>query len=283
MMMAIMGLLGRASKMYADTIRFNGHDLQQLSARQRRAITGKDIAMVFQDPTNSLNPCFTVGFQLAEILKLHLGMGAAAARQRSIALLDQVGISEPEHRLRAYPHQLSGGLNQRIMIAMAIACQPKLLIADEPTTALDVSIQAQILTLLHNLQKENGMALLLITHNMGIVSSMTQRVAVMYAGQIMEERATHALFNSPRHPYSEALLAALPDHNKHDAKLYSIPGTIPDTRNRPTGCLFAPRCHFAEEICQNKPQTISVQQGTTRCHFPIDASGAKLLIDEAVQ
>jgi dipeptide transport system ATP-binding protein len=181
-MMALMGLVAYPGRVKADTLRFDGHDLLALSERERRRLTGKDLSMIFQDPTTSLNPCFTVGFQLAETLKLHLHMDKAAARRRSIELLEQVGIPAPESRLDVYPHQLSGGMSQRVMIAMAIACNPKLLIADEPTTALDVTIQAQILDLLRSLQKERGMALVLITHNMGVVSEMAQRIAVMYAG-----------------------------------------------------------------------------------------------------
>ncbi|MEO8544201.1 MAG: ABC transporter ATP-binding protein, partial [Burkholderiaceae bacterium] len=182
-MMALMGLVAYPGRVTADRLRFDGHDLMALSPRQRSALTGKDLAMIFQDPTTSLNPCFTIGFQLAESLKLHLRMDSKAARRRSIELLEQVGIPAPESRLKVFPHQMSGGMNQRVMIAIAIACNPKLLIADEPTTALDVTIQAQILDLLRALQKDRGMALVLITHNMGVVSQMAQRIAVMYAGQ----------------------------------------------------------------------------------------------------
>ncbi|HEY5582846.1 MAG TPA: ABC transporter ATP-binding protein, partial [Rhodoferax sp.] len=181
-MMALMGLVAYPGVVTADKLRFDGHDLLTLSTKARNQLTGKDVAMIFQDPTTSLNPCFTVGFQLAETLKLHLGLDAKAAKRRSIELLEQVGIPAAESRLKVYPHQMSGGMNQRVMIAMAISCNPKLLIADEPTTALDVTIQAQILDLLRSLQKERGMALVLITHNMGVVSEMAQRVAVMYAG-----------------------------------------------------------------------------------------------------
>ncbi len=199
-MMALMGLVSYPGVVTADRLRFDGQDLLALSGARRSQLTGKDVAMIFQDPTTSLNPCFTIGFQLAETLKLHLGMDTKAAHRRCIELLEQVGIPSPESRLKAYPHQMSGGMNQRVMIAMAIACNPKLLIADEPTTALDVTIQAQILDLLRSLQQERGMALVLITHNMGVVSEMAQRVAVMYAGQIMEERVVQDLFATPQHP-----------------------------------------------------------------------------------
>src|SRR3954451_8761500 len=196
-MLALMGLIPFPGRVRADKLSFGGRDLLTISDRQRRRLTGKDVAMIFQEPTTSLNPCFTIGFQLTETLRLHEGMDRKTARRRAIELLEQVGIPSPESRLSAYPHQLSGGMNQRVMIAMAIACNPKLLIADEPTTALDVTIQAQILDLLLSLQRERGMALILITHNMGVVSDTTERVAVMYAGQIMEQRSTQRLFAPP--------------------------------------------------------------------------------------
>ncbi len=269
-MMALMGLVSYPGVVTADTLRFDGHDLLKLSASARSQLTGKDVAMIFQDPTTSLNPCFTIGFQLAETLKLHLGMDAKAAHRRCIELLEQVGIPSPERRLKAYPHQMSGGMNQRVMIAMAIACNPKLLIADEPTTALDVTIQAQILDLLRHLQKERGMALVLITHNMGVVSEMAQRVAVMYAGQIMEERGAHELFETPQHPYTEALMAALPERSDGLTRLATIPGMVPGLYDRPAGCLFAPRCRDAVDACRAaRPPLQQGPQGRVRCHFPL--------------
>ena len=272
-MMALMGLVSYPGVVTADKLRFDGHDLLALSSAQRSKLTGKDVAMIFQEPTTSLNPCFTVGFQLAETLKLHLGMDGKAAHRRCIELLEQVGIPAPESRLKAYPHQMSGGMNQRVMIAMAIACNPKLLIADEPTTALDVTIQAQILDLLRSLQKERGMALVLITHNMGVVSEMAQRVAVMYAGQIMEERSAHDLFAMPQHPYTEALLAALPERSDGLTRLVTIPGMVPGLYDRPRGCLFAPRCSYAVDSCRaQRPTLRDVQEGRVRCHFPLEVS-----------
>jgi dipeptide transport system ATP-binding protein len=269
-MMALMGLVAYPGRVKADTLRFDGHDLLALKDRERRRLIGKDLAMIFQDPTTSLNPCFTVGFQLAETLKLHLGMDKAAARKRSIELLEQVGIPAPESRLGVYPHQLSGGMSQRVMIAMAIACNPKLLIADEPTTALDVTIQAQILDLLRSLQKDRGMALVLITHNMGVVSEMAQRVAVMYAGQIMEQQGSDTLFTSPQHPYTEALMAALPERNDGHSRLATIPGMVPGLYDRPSGCLFSPRCSYANDsLCQTRPDLQTVQNGVVRCHYPV--------------
>jgi len=283
-MMALMGLVSFPGRVTADKMQFDGHDLLKLSGRERARLTGKDVAMIFQDPTTSLNPCFTVGFQLAETLKLHLGMDAKAARRRSIELLEQVGISAPESRLCIYPHQMSGGMNQRVMIAMAIACNPKLLIADEPTTALDVTIQAQILDLLRTLQKERNMALILITHNMGVVSEMAQRVAVMYAGQIMEERSSHALFASPQHPYTEALLAAMPERSEGLARLSTIPGMVPGLADRPTGCLFAPRCPYATLHCKTeRPPLTASPEGSVRCHFPLVPLGVVSPLPKAVQ
>ena len=272
-MMALMGLVSYPGRVTADKLRFDGHDLLALSRSARNKLTGKDVAMIFQDPTTSLNPCFTVGFQLAETLKLHLGMDAKAAKRRSIELLEQVGIPAPESRLKVYPHQMSGGMNQRVMIAMAIACNPKLLIADEPTTALDVTIQAQILDLLRSLQKERGMALVLITHNMGVVSEMAQRVAVMYAGQIMEQRGAQDLFAAPRHPYTEALMAALPERSDGLARLPTIPGMVPGLYDRPTGCLFAPRCAYAADRCRTqRPPLQAYHSGMVRCQFPLGAN-----------
>ena len=272
-MMALMGLVSYPGRVTADKLRFDGHDLLALSRSARNKLTGKDVAMIFQDPTTSLNPCFTVGFQLAETLKLHLGMDAKAAKRRSIELLEQVGIPAPESRLKVYPHQMSGGMNQRVMIAMAIACNPKLLIADEPTTALDVTIQAQILDLLRSLQKERGMALVLITHNMGVVSEMAQRVAVMYARQIMEQRGAQDLFAAPRHPYTEALMAALPERSDGLARLPTIPGMVPGLYDRPTGCLFAPRCAYAADRCRTqRPPLQACQSGMVRCQFPLGAN-----------
>ncbi len=272
-MMALMGLVSYPGEVRADKLRFDGHDLLTLSSGERSKLTGKDVAMIFQDPTTSLNPCFTVGFQLAETLRLHLGLDKKAAHRRCIELLEQVGIPEPESRLKVFPHQMSGGMNQRVMIAMAIACNPKLLIADEPTTALDVTIQAQILDLLRSLQKERGMALVLITHNMGVVSEMAQRVAVMYAGQIMEERSAEDLFAMPQHPYTQALLAALPERSEGATRLATIPGMVPGLYDRPAGCLFAPRCSYAQDACRAaRPALVDGIGGGVRCLFPLQAN-----------
>ncbi len=275
-MMALMGLVAYPGQISADRLLFDGQDLLNMSERQRRSVIGKDMAMIFQDPTTSLNPCFTVGFQMAETLRLHLGMSKTEARKRSIELLEQVGIPAPESRLGIYPHQLSGGMSQRVMIAMAIACNPKLLIADEPTTALDVTIQAQILDLLRTLQKDRNMALVLITHNMGVVSEMAQRVAVMYAGQIMEERSAQDIFESPQHPYTEALLAAMPERSDGATRLSTIPGMVPGLYDRPTGCLFSPRCIYANRHCRDeRPALREWQTGWVRCHAPLGEAVAE--------
>jgi dipeptide transport system ATP-binding protein len=228
-------------------------------------ITGKDMAMIFQEPMSSLNPCFTVGYQLTEALKLHLGMDKAQARKRAVELLAEVGIPAPESRLSAFPHQLSGGMSQRVMIAMAISCRPKLLIADEPTTALDVTIQAQILDLLLRLQRETGMALVLITHSMGVVAETAERVQVQYAGQKVEEQPVGSLFAHPRHPYTAALLSALPERAA-SRRLPSIPGVVPGQFDRPTGCLFAPRCIYATDLCRTTPPPM---QAGALCHYPL--------------
>ena len=268
-MLALMGLVPYPGRVQADRLSFEGRDLKTLSDRERRALTGKDVAMIFQEPTTSLNPSFTIGYQLAETLYIHERMDRKAARRRVIELLDQVGIPAPESRLSAYPHQLSGGMNQRVMIAMAIACNPKLLIADEPTTALDVTIQAQILDLLLSLQRDRGMALILITHNMGVVSDTTERVAVMYAGQIMEQRPTASLFSSPQHPYTAALLAARPEASD-GGRLATIPGVVPGAYDRPQGCLFSPRCAYATPLTDEvRPELRPWMDGMIRCHYPL--------------
>lgn len=268
-MLALMGLIPFPGRVKADKLAFNGRDLLTISDKDRRKLTGKDVAMIFQEPTTSLNPSFTVGFQLTETLRLHEGMDRKAAERRAVELLGQVGIPSPESRLSAYPHQMSGGMNQRVMIAMAIACNPKLLIADEPTTALDVTIQAQILDLLISLQKERNMGLVMITHNMGVVADTAQRVLVMYAGQIMEERSANDLFASPQHPYTAALLAALPERSE-GGRLATIPGVVPGLYDRPKGCLFSPRCAYATEHSRNvRPDLRAWAGGHIRCHYPL--------------
>jgi dipeptide transport system ATP-binding protein len=232
-MMALMGLIDAPGKVSADEVTFDGKDLLKASPKERRKIIGKDIAMVFQDALTSLNPSYTVGYQIKEVLKLHEGLRGAALHQRALELLDQVGIPDAKNRIMSFPHQMSGGMNQRVMIAMAVACNPKLLIADEPTTALDVTIQAQIMELLVKLQKERGMALVLISHDLAVVSEVAQRVAVMYAGEVIETNKVPDIFAAPHHPYTEALLAAIPEHNVGAVRLAALPGMVPGRDDRP--------------------------------------------------
>lgn len=267
-MMALMGLIPFPGRVSAQHLRFAGQDILAAGEATRRSIVGKDIAMIFQDPMTSLNPCFTVEFQITESLRLHKGMTHQQARMRACELLEQVGIADPAKRLSAYPHQLSGGMSQRVMIAMAIACQPRLLIADEPTTALDVTVQAQILDLLATLQKEHGMAMVLISHNMGVVSEVAQRVAVMYAGQMVELQNADHLFDAPQHPYTQALLQAMPERSSGQARLHTIAGMVPGMLDRPPGCLFAPRCSRAQAQCATPAPVHSAPQMQVRCHLP---------------
>ncbi|MGN6551063.1 MAG: ABC transporter ATP-binding protein [Pararhizobium sp.] len=267
-MLAVMGLLPWTAKVEAKRISFDGRDLVNMAARERRKVIGKDIAMIFQEPMSSLDPCFTVGFQLGESLRRHMGLGRRARRERSIELLRQVGIPAPEDRLSVYPHQLSGGMSQRVMIAMALSCDPKLLIADEPTTALDVTIQAQILELLVRLQKEKGMALILITHDMGVVAETAERVQVQYAGEKVEEQDVKGLFADPHHPYTAALLAALPERAT-SRKLPAIPGVVPGQYDRPAGCLFSPRCRYADELCHRTVKRQGPEFGNALCNYPL--------------
>ncbi len=275
-MLAIMGLIPYPGRVSADRLSFDGTDLLKLKPAERRRLTGFDIAMIFQEPMTSLNPCFTVGFQITEALKIHEGGTRKQRRDRTVELLDQVGIPAAASRLNSFPHQLSGGMNQRVMIAMAIACNPKLLIADEPTTALDVTIQAQILDLLIELQRDRGMALVLITHNMGVVAETAKEVVVMYAGQVAEEREVSRLFDAPRHPYTEALLNALPERYTGRERLPTIPGVVPGAYDRPAGCLFHPRCRYADDRCtQEQPLLRSVSDCVVRCHYPLGAEEAR--------
>lgn len=271
-MLAVMGLLPWTAKITADEVSFDGQDLLNMAPRARRRIIGKDLAMIFQEPMSSLNPCFTVGWQIKEALRFHLKMDRKARHARAVELFEQVGIPDPEKRLSAFPHQLSGGMNQRVMIAMAIACKPKLLIADEPTTALDVTIQAQILDLLASLRDETGMGLVLITHDMGVVAETAERVSVQYAGQKVEEQPVADLFNTPHHPYTAALLDALPE--RATARLLpTIPGVVPGQFDRPAGCLFSPRCKFADAKCKaTPPPPLGTDLGHARCFYPLNTA-----------
>ena len=268
-MMALMGLVEAPGIVSADALRFDGHDMLKLSKRQRRQVVGKDLAMIFQDPMTALNPSYTVGFQIEEVLRAHLGLSGRAARARALELLQKVEIPAAASRLDAYPHQLSGGMSQRVAIAMAIAAEPKLLIADEPTTALDVTIQAQIMELLLALQKDQDMGLILITHDLAVVAETAQRVCVMYAGQAVEVGHVPQLFDAPAHPYSEALLAAIPEHSEGAERLSTLPGIVPGRYDRPHGCLLSPRCPYVQENChQQRPALDQKAQSLARCFYP---------------
>lgn len=229
---------------------FNGKNLLDLGEEEIQKIRGKHIAMVFQEPMTSLNPVFTIEDQIQEVIMVHERVDKEERRQRCIQLLKDVGIPSPEERLKDYPHQLSGGQRQRVMIAMALACNPDLVIADEPTTALDVTIQAQILNLFHELKQKRKMSLLYITHDLGVVANIADRIYVMYAGTIVEQGDTAHIFHAPRHPYTQGLLASLPSRAKRGSTLHSIPGTVPDPGYKPTGCPFHPRCPFPLETCR---------------------------------
>lgn len=269
-MMALMGLVDAPGRVTADQLLFDGHDLLKASPAEKRRIIGKDVAMIFQDAQSSLNPSYTVGYQLKETLKVHLGLQGDALQRRALELLELVEIPDPQARLNAYPHELSGGMNQRVMIAMAISCNPKLLIADEPTTALDVTIQSQIMDLLVRLQREHNMALIMITHDLAVIAEVAQRICVMYAGQVVEEASSATLFDAPRHPYTQALLAAIPEHAKGARRLSALAGMVPGQYDRPRGCLLSPRCPFVQEACRTARPALS--EGV-RCITPLDAQG----------
>ena len=269
---AILRLLP-ANATLSGSVRFDGEELTRLDSEALRRLRGRSIAVIFQDPMTSLNPVLTIGTQIVETLQAHLELDAAAARARAIELLAAVGLPAPEERLHQYPHQLSGGMRQRVAIAIAVSCEPRLLIADEPTTALDVTVQAQILDLLAREQQRRHMAMLLITHDLGIVAGRTDEVAVMYAGKVVEHAATRALFKAMRMPYTEALLAAIPrvDSPPH-TPLAAIPGRPPDMTRLPRGCAFAPRCARADERCsRERPPLAGAAGHSFACWHPIAA------------
>jgi peptide/nickel transport system ATP-binding protein len=258
--LAVMGLLpGTAS--IGGAIRLNGRDLTALSPEERRLLRGGEMAMIFQEPMTSLNPAFTAGEQVAEALRVHQGLDDTAAFAEAVRMIDRVRIPDAARRARQYPHQLSGGMRQRVMIAMALACRPKLLIADEPTTALDVTVQAQILSLLDEMKRETGTAVVLVTHDLGVVADHADEVAVMYAGRIAEQAPAATLFARPEHPYTAGLLGAAPGEGEPGQRLASIEGTVPDLRAPPPGCRFAPRCPFVVERCATTPPLAEVAPG----------------------
>lgn len=277
--LALMGLLSDNGQVHATKINFEGTDLLGLKEKQWQKIRGKEMAMIFQDPMSALNPSFTVGYQLEEMLKIHEPQLSKVDREiRCLELLKQVGIPAPESRLGAYAHELSGGMSQRVMIAMAIACKPKLLIADEPTTALDVTIQDQILRLLKELQETYNMAMIFVTHDLGVVAKVSDKIQVMYAGEIVESAKTNELVESPKHPYTRGLLRSLPGakETQFRARLTSIPGIVPALNARPLGCQFQPRCSYASDKCQHHPGLTEDSSANTshiiRCHHPQEDS-----------
>ncbi|WP_283151179.1 ABC transporter ATP-binding protein [Silvimonas soli] len=273
-MLALMGLIDAPGRVTADSLVFDGKDLLNMKPRDKRKIVGRDISMIFQDALSSLNPAYTVGYQIIETLKQHTELRGDALKKRALELLELVEIPDAKSRLTAYPHQLSGGMSQRVMIAMAIACNPKFLIADEPTTALDVTVQAQIMELLVNLQKSQGMGLILITHDLAVVAEVAQRVVVMYAGEVVEQSPIPTIFDLPRHPYTQALLSSIPEHSQGAARLNTLPGVVPGQYDRPAGCLLSPRCPYVQDRCRTQhPELIPAQAALTRCFFPLDDAG----------
>lgn len=279
--MSILRLLPEPPAAIAGAIRFQGTNLLDLSDREMRKIRGNDISVIFQEPMTSLNPVLTVGRQIGETLRLHQGLSRAQAEERAVEMLTLVGIPEPKRRVREYPHQLSGGMRQRVMIAIALACSPKLLIADEPTTALDVTIQAQILDLMRDLKRRVGAAIMLITHDLGVVAEVADRVVVMYAGRKVEEASVADLFRAPRHPYTRGLMGAVPrlgaaEHGE-TGRLAEIPGMVPSLKQRIEGCVFAGRCPQVAEICRKAAPALEPKGPAhlAACHFaPKDALAA---------
>jgi len=270
---SILRLVPQPPGKIAGQIRFEGADLLKLSERAMRNIRGNHISMVFQEPMTSLNPVLTVGGQIAETLRLHQRLGRKAIRERAVEMLNLVGIAEPRRRAGEYPHQLSGGMRQRVMIAIALACNPKLLIADEPTTALDVTIQAQILDLMADLKKRVGAAIIVITHDLGVVAETAERVIVMYAGRKVEEAKVADLLRAPRHPYTQGLLAAVPRLGSSfagaEAKLAEIPGVVPSLKERIAGCVFANRCALSRDVCRQVAPALEEKAAGhfAACHF----------------
>lgn len=272
--LAVMGLIDFPGRVSAQGLAFEGKDLLSLAPKEKQELIGADIAMIFQDPMTSLNPAYTVGFQIMEAIKSHQGGSKKERRERTLELLRLVGIPDPESRIDVYPHQLSGGMSQRVMIAMAIACKPRLLIADEPTTALDVTIQAQIVDLLLELQQKECMSLILITHDLALVAEAAHRIIVMYAGQVVEEGRAEDIFREPKHPYTQALLRSLPEFAEGKSRLQSLPGVVPGKYDRSQGCLLNPRCPYATDLCRSvEPELRQVGNRQVKCHTPLNAQG----------
>ncbi len=278
--MSILRLIPEPPGKIAGAIRFNGKNLLDLSEVEMRSIRGNEISMIFQEPMTSLNPVLTVGRQIGETLRLHQGMSAQQAEDRAVDMLKLVGIPEPERRVKEYPHQLSGGMRQRVMIAIALACNPKLLIADEPTTALDVTIQAQILDLMRDLKHRVGAAIVLITHDLGVVAEVAERVVVMYAGRKVEEAKVGPLFRNPRHPYTQGLLGSVPKLGSSldgtETRLQEIPGLVPSLKKKLEGCVFASRCNYATDLCRSVAPGLEEKAPghIVACHYAVKEAAA---------
>jgi len=278
--LSILRLIAPPGRIEAGEVIFDGEDLLTLPEKRMRELRGDRISMIFQQPTSSLNPVYDVGMQLGEVLELHRSMKRRAARERAVELLEMVGIPDPRRRLEAFPHELSGGMAQRVMIAMALACEPELLIADEPTTALDVTIQAQILDLVRTLQRETNTAMILITHDLGVVAEMCDRVAVMYAGEIVEQADVATLFENPKHPYTRGLIDSVPRLGDERPDLATIPGSVPNLIDLPAGCRFAPRCtarvaHEVPMAVERHPELLPLaDRHAVRCWMYHDADGS---------
>jgi oligopeptide/dipeptide ABC transporter ATP-binding protein len=273
--LSVMGLVPRPSGRIAGSVRLDGEELVGLTDKRLEKLRGDRMAMIFQEPMTSLNPVMTIGAQVAEAVILHRGVSRREAERRALAVLDEVKIPSPARRFHEYPHQFSGGMRQRVMIAIALACEPALLLADEPTTALDVTIQAQVLGLLADLKARHGTALLFITHNLGVVAQIADRVAVMYAGQIVEEADVADIFAAPAHPYTRALFAAIPRMDLDDQALIAIPGRVPALDAMPVGCRFAPRCPMARAGCERPQDLLELRGGhRVRCHVAMEQNNA---------
>ncbi len=283
--LAAIGLLPRAARVAQGSVRLGGRDLQRLTHKERRLVRGRDISMVFQEPMTSLNPAFSVGNQIAESLRVHRSLTRRQALTRAVELLDLVGVPDAERRVKDYPHTFSGGMRQRAMIAMAVACEPRVLIADEPTTALDVTVQAQVLDLLRRLQTEFGMAMLFVTHDLGVVANVCDRVVVLYAGQVVEQADASNFFTRPRHPYARALLDAMPQVGDPRERLRAIPGEVPRPEAFPSGCRFFPRCAYAEPRCAEAPVELqrSRVDGSSAADGPAAGSAGRELEEPAVR
>ncbi|WP_170007580.1 ABC transporter ATP-binding protein [Bacillus fonticola] len=261
--LSILGLIPDNGEISSGAIRFNGLDLLGLKKRDLRKLRGNDISMIFQEPMTSLNPVFTIGNQVSEVLRLHQKLNRSQALEKSIEMLELVGIPDAEKVVKRFPHQLSGGMRQRVMIAMALSCNPKLLIADEPTTALDVTIQAQILQLMKRLKEDFQTGVMMITHDLGVVAEIADRVVVMYAGEVVEQGTVEEVFHKPQHPYTRGLLASIPKVDAVVDELGTIAGSVPSPRNWPTGCKFHPRCPLATDVCREKSP---VMEATSETH-----------------